>query len=140
MAKSYDVIVVGAGPGGVCCAALLAKRGLKVLVLDKNERVGGKTMRVSVKGFQCEMWPTGGLPVRGGSWLEAFRALAIESRFNAVLKDIGLAYQHYYTHQRAVVTPGQRRQNRPKKLRGRRRAAYLLYLEHTPPGRLLEVG
>jgi phytoene dehydrogenase-like protein len=93
MAKSYDVIVVGAGPGGVCCAALLAKKGLKVLVLDKNERVGGKTMRVSVKGFTCEMWPTGGLPTRGGSWLEAFRALGIESRFNAVLKDIGLAYR-----------------------------------------------
>ena len=34
MAKgSYDVIMVGAGFGGSSCAALLAKRGLKVLLL-----------------------------------------------------------------------------------------------------------
>jgi len=93
MAKVYDVIVVGAGPGGVCCAALLAKKGVRVLVLDKNDRVGGKAMRVSAKGFTCEMWPTGGLPTRGGSWLEAFRALGIESRFNVMLRDIGLVYR-----------------------------------------------
>jgi len=93
MAKVYDVIVVGAGPGGVCCAALLAKKGVRVLVLDKNDRVGGKAMRVSAKGFTSEMWPTGGLPTRGGSWLEAFRALGIESRFNVMLRDIGLVYR-----------------------------------------------
>jgi len=44
MAKEYDVIVVGAGPGGTCCAALLAKKGLKVLLLEKNAKVGGKMM------------------------------------------------------------------------------------------------
>ena len=72
--EKYDVIVVGAGPGGITCAALLAKRGLDVLVLDKNERVGGKQMTVSMKGYKGERWPTGGLPVKGGAWLEAFRA------------------------------------------------------------------
>ena len=50
--EKYDVIVVGAGPGGITCAALLAKRGLNVLVLDKNERVGGKQMTVSMRGIQ----------------------------------------------------------------------------------------
>ena len=91
--EKYDVIVVGAGPGGVTCAALLAKKGLRVLVLDKNERVGGKQMTVSIKGYRGELWPTGGLPVNGGSWLEAFRALGIESKFRASVKNIGNLYR-----------------------------------------------
>jgi len=36
-----DVIVVGAGHNGLATAALLAKRGLRVLVLEKNRYVGG---------------------------------------------------------------------------------------------------
>ncbi len=35
-AEYYDVIVVGAGPGGISCGALLAKWGLKTLVVDKK--------------------------------------------------------------------------------------------------------
>ncbi len=41
MAERYDAIVVGAGHNGLVCAALLAKGGKKVLVLEANERVGG---------------------------------------------------------------------------------------------------
>ncbi len=38
----YDAIVIGAGPGGSSCAALLAQSGLKVLLAEKNDYVGGK--------------------------------------------------------------------------------------------------
>lgn len=93
MKKNFDVIVIGGGPGGMTCAALLAQKGLEVLVLEKNQRVGGKGMRVSVKGFHCEMWPMCAVPINGGPWLEAFRALGIESRLNVVLKDVGFAYR-----------------------------------------------
>ena len=93
MPSKYDVIVIGAGPGGVTCAALLAKKGLSVLVLDKNQQVGGKQMAVSAKGYKGELWPTGGLPVNGGAWLEAFKALGIESKFRVSVKDIGNLYR-----------------------------------------------
>jgi len=93
MKRQFDVIVIGAGPGGVCCAALLAQKGAKTLVLEKNDRVGGKPATVTVKGFTCERWPTGGLPVKGGSWLAAFKALGIESRFRVVVKDVGVIYR-----------------------------------------------
>ncbi|MFH1506473.1 MAG: NAD(P)/FAD-dependent oxidoreductase [archaeon] len=40
--ESYEVIIVGAGPGGLHCAEILAKAGRKVIVLEKNSVVGPK--------------------------------------------------------------------------------------------------
>jgi flavin-dependent dehydrogenase len=37
----YDVIVVGAGHNGLAATAILAKRGFRVLCLEKNAYVGG---------------------------------------------------------------------------------------------------
>lgn len=38
---AYDAVVVGAGHNGLVCGAYLARAGLKVLVLERRERVGG---------------------------------------------------------------------------------------------------
>ena len=53
MATKYDVIVLGAGPNGLTCGAYLAKAGLKVLVLEKRNEVGGglATEEVTIPGF-----------------------------------------------------------------------------------------
>ena len=45
--KTYDAIVVGAGHNGLTNAAFLAKAGLDVLCLEKNEHIGGAAMSVS---------------------------------------------------------------------------------------------
>ena len=38
----YDVIIVGAGPGGLSCAKHLKGSGLKVLILEKSSDLGKK--------------------------------------------------------------------------------------------------
>ena len=49
-----DVIVIGAGVNGLVTAAFLAKAGLKPLVLERGERVGGCAITSEIApGFRC---------------------------------------------------------------------------------------
>jgi len=47
--SSFDAIVIGAGAAGLFCAALAGQRGLKVLLVDHNERIAEK-IRISGGG------------------------------------------------------------------------------------------
>ena len=50
-AEEYDVIVIGSGIGGLFCANLLAKGGLKVLLLERHYMLGGFCSTFRRKGF-----------------------------------------------------------------------------------------
>src|SRR5579864_5876317 len=41
MANSYDVIIIGSGHNGLVCGAYLAQSGLKTLVLERRDIIGG---------------------------------------------------------------------------------------------------
>ena len=56
--RQYDAIIIGAGPGGLTCSMLLAKAGVKVLILAKSDVVGGRTRLVSKDGFTFDRGPT----------------------------------------------------------------------------------
>ena len=73
---NYDIIVVGAGPGGSAIAVLLARRGYKVLIVDKNPRAGGRMMTIHKDGFHYELFPINGVPQKN-------------SHFERILKKIG---------------------------------------------------
>ena len=92
MADRYDAIVIGSGLGGSVCAALLAKKGMKTLLLEKNNKPGGKSMGVTVKGFRGELWPTFGIPIEAGHFVDAFRLLGIESKLDGIPGSVAMMY------------------------------------------------
>lgn len=47
MKKEYDILVIGSGLGGLVSALVLAKEGLKVCVLEKNNQYGGNLQTFS---------------------------------------------------------------------------------------------
>ncbi len=55
---SKRVLIIGAGPGGLATAMLLAKAGMEVMVLEKQPRVGGRTSPIEGDGFRFDLGPT----------------------------------------------------------------------------------
>jgi phytoene desaturase len=58
MKKGDRVVIIGAGPGGLAAALLLAHAGLRVTVLERQPRVGGRTTTLSASGFRFDLGPT----------------------------------------------------------------------------------
>ena len=55
--KAWDAIIVGGGHNGLVCAAYLARSGMRVLVLERRERVGGAAMSEEVfPGFRFSVF------------------------------------------------------------------------------------
>lgn len=59
---SKRIVIVGAGPGGLASAMLLAKAGLDVTLLERRSQVGGRTSTIAVdteRGqFKFDLGPT----------------------------------------------------------------------------------
>nr|WP_246337234.1 phytoene desaturase family protein [Azospirillum oleiclasticum] len=51
-------VVIGAGPGGLASAMLLALTGADVTVLERKSRVGGRTAVMEADGFRFDTGPT----------------------------------------------------------------------------------
>ncbi len=51
----FDVIVVGAGAAGLCCASLLAKEGKRVALIERHRYLGGRAMEHRFRGHQIGM-------------------------------------------------------------------------------------
>ena len=56
--KHASINIVGAGPGGLTAAMLLARRGFKVRLFEKANRVGGRNAAILRNGYKFDVGPT----------------------------------------------------------------------------------
>lgn len=65
--QEADVVVIGSGIGGLCCAGLLARYEQDVLVLESHDLPGGAAHSFEVKGYKFDSGPSlfSGLQSRG---------------------------------------------------------------------------
>jgi phytoene desaturase len=54
----HDVIIIGAGPGGLASAILLASAGVKVKIIERLPTIGGRTSSIEANGFKFDLGPT----------------------------------------------------------------------------------
>ncbi len=82
--KAKSVIVIGAGIGGITAATHLAKHGMRVTILEKNSRPGGRCDRFSRDGHHFDTGPT--LLVMPLLYESEFAALGAEASLPEMLE------------------------------------------------------
>lgn len=69
--KNADVIVAGAGAGGICAALAAARTGAKVALIEKNQEIGGTGVHARV-ALVCTFHGADHRPVNAGLHQELF--------------------------------------------------------------------
>ncbi len=87
MSERYDVVFVGSGINSLAGAALLARGGKRVLVLERNDYLGGaiRTEEITEPGFLHEVF---------SSWHPLFVGSAAYAELSEDLAARGLEYLH----------------------------------------------
>ncbi|MDD3202672.1 MAG: NAD(P)/FAD-dependent oxidoreductase [Pygmaiobacter massiliensis] len=82
--QQYDAIVIGAGNGGLACAATLAEKGKKVILFEKHNIPGGCGTSFRRGRFEFEValhqLSSMGTPEKPGPLRELFRRYGIEDK------------------------------------------------------------
>jgi phytoene desaturase len=89
--KAPSVIVIGAGIGGIAAATHLARRGLQVTVLEKNQRPGGRCDRFTRDGHHFDVGPT--LFVMPLAYEAEFASLGVSMRERLELRRVDPTYR-----------------------------------------------
>lgn len=72
---NYDVVVIGAGAGGMHAAARLVAGGKKVLLVESQDRLGGRASSEEIEGFVVNR---GAIAIeRGSGFEETFQLLGV---------------------------------------------------------------
>ena len=81
MSRHFDTVIIGAGLAGLSCAAVLARAGARVAVLEKNSRPGGYAVSYTLKGhrFDIAIQALGGCD-RDGVVYGLFKDLGVEDQ------------------------------------------------------------
>ena len=92
MTEGYDVVVIGAGLAGLMAARTLLAEGSNVLVLEAQNRVGGRVLGHALGGATLEL---------GGQWLGPG-----QEKMYALCKELGLETYPTYSSGESIVSFG----------------------------------
>lgn len=56
--KRKEIVIIGAGPGGLASAMLLAHKGFKVTVYEKAPKIGGRNVELELGPYKFDVGPT----------------------------------------------------------------------------------
>jgi len=88
MTEKYDVVIIGAGIGGLVCGCYLAKAGLKVLIVEQHDKPGGCCTSFERKGFKFDVGVhyMGSLR-EGGMLFQILKELELLDRIDIITND-----------------------------------------------------
>lgn len=81
LSEKYDAIIIGGGIGGLVCGCQLAKSGMRVIIVEKNDKVGGCCVSFVRNGytFNAAAHVIGGCR-KDGSLFKVISALGIDKK------------------------------------------------------------
>lgn len=86
-----EIVIIGAGPGGLAAAMLLASSGARVTLLERARCVGGRSGRIDLDGFRFDTGPTFFLYPRVIE--EIFRACGFDFRREVPMRRLDPIYR-----------------------------------------------
>ncbi len=74
MSTDADIIVIGGGHNGLACAAYLAREGLKTIVVERNDWLGGATgtQEVTLPGFKHDLYGSSHVWIHANPYFKEF--------------------------------------------------------------------
>ena len=87
MIKKYDVVVIGGGPAGMAAALSALKKGAKVLVVERDVRLGGILNQCIHNGFGLHYF---GEELTGPEYADRFVKLVENEDIDVMLESMVL--------------------------------------------------
>lgn len=95
MAETFDVVIIGSGPGGYVSAIRAGQLGLKTAIIERDKRLGGTCLH------------RGCIPTKSLLWTaELFHHVLEAADFGVDLKDPAINWIQALKHKDQVVTKG----------------------------------
>lgn len=92
----HDVVICGAGPGGLVAARVLCDAGARVAIIDEQPRAGGQFLRQPPATFRVGGWLASDLYAKGKAALHAIEdAAAVDWHFGTVIHGLFREADHW---------------------------------------------